>query len=216
MNSFVVIGLGRFGSEIAKRLYSLGKDVLAVDNNSELVNNIADKVTRAVVADSKDIEVLKSLGVAECDCAIVAIGSDFATSVLTTMHLKKLNIKKIVCKAHDDTHREILNKLGADEIIFPEREIAVKTANVFVSPNILEQIELSDEYGIVECTAPVSWCGKSLKELNVRTKYNVNVIAVKEGGSVNVSPGADYLIKQTDILIMLGDYDDLDKVTNIK
>ena len=209
MNSFVVIGLGLFGSSVARQLCALGAEVLAIDVHPELVQQISSDVTNAVVADARDQSVLKALGVGSCDCAVVAIGDNFGASVLVTMNLKELGVPYVVCKAHDDTHRKVLEKLGADKVITPEREVAERLAHSLYSPNALEFIELSDEYGIVEVPVPRSWAGKSILELNVRAKLGVNIIAIESAGRVNVSPAAQYVLKKDDILVVLGDYDSL-------
>lgn len=205
MKSYVVIGLGRFGSEVARQLYSLGCDVLAIDTQSEIVQQIAGDVTHAVVADSQDKEVLRALGVSDFDCAVVAIGEGLAASVLTTMNLKELGIEHIVCKAHDETHRRVLEKLGADRVVIPEKEHAVRVARSLASHNVLDYIELSPDYGIIEVPAPKNWVGKSLKDLNVRAKLGVNIIAVERGGKTHVSPAADFVILEGDIPVILGD-----------
>ena len=205
MKSYIVIGLGRFGSQAAKRLCELGCEVLAIDHNSELVQPIANQVTQAVVADARDKEVLRALGAKDFQCAIVAIGDNLADSVLATMNLKELGVPYIVCKASDETHRQVLMKLGADRVVIPEQEHADRLAKNLSSPNVLDYIELSEEYGIIEIPAPKAWVGKSLKELNVRAKLGVNIIAVKKGSHINVSPAADYRIEAEDVMVVLGD-----------
>ena len=205
MKSCVVIGLGRFGREAARRLCELGCEVLAVDNRSELVQQISNEVTQAVVADGKDKDVLRALGVREFDCAIVAIGDNLADSVLVTMNLKELGLKRIICKASNETHRQVLKKLGADQVVIPEQENASRLARSLASRNVLDYIELSDDYGIVEVPAPGPWLEKSLIELNVRAKLGVNILAVRRGGEITVSPAADFRILQGDILVVLGD-----------
>lgn len=205
MKSFVVIGMGRFGTEVAKRLYELGCEVLAIDRKADLVQPMASFVTQAVVGDARDKEVLRALGAKDFECAIVAIGDNLADSVLATMNLKELGVPCIVCKAYDETHRQVLRKLGADRVVIPEQEQADRLAKNLSSPNVLDYIELSKEYGIIEIPAPKSWQGKSLKELNVRAKLGVNIIAVKRGGQINVSPAADYQILEGDIMVVLGD-----------
>ena len=145
MKSYVVIGLGLFGSCVARQLCGLGSEVLAIDMDAELVQAISGDVTNAVVADAQDKEVLKALGVGNCDCAVVAIGDDLGASVLATMNLKELGVPYIVCKAHDSTHRKVLEKLGADKVVIPEREVAEKLAHSLSSPNVLEFIELSKD-----------------------------------------------------------------------
>lgn len=209
MKSYVVIGLGLFGSCVARQLCGLGSEVLAIDMDAELVQAISGDVTNAVVADAQDKEVLKALGVGNCDCAVVAIGDDLGASVLATMNLKELGVPYIVCKAHDSTHRKVLEKLGADKVVIPEREVAEKLAHSLSSPNVLEFIELSKDYGIVEVPAPKAWAGKSIVQLNVRAKLGVNIIAVESGENVNVAPSAQYVVKKDDILVVLGDYDAL-------
>lgn len=215
MKAYVVIGLGRFGGEVARRLCELGCEVLAVDNHSELVQQISADVTHAVVADARDKEVLRALGVKDFDCAIVAIGGSLADSVLATMNVKELGVPKVVCKAHDETHRQVLLKLGADQVVIPEQEQAVRLARSLSSHNVLDYIELSSQYGIVEVPAPKSWVGKSLKELNVRAKLGLNILAVKQGEKINISPAADYPIGTEDIMVVLGDTAALEKVQKL-
>ncbi len=215
MKSYVVVGLGRFGSEVARQLHTLGCEVLAMDTNGELVQGVSNGVTHAVVADGRDKSVLKALGVKDFDCAIIAIGDDLAASVLTTMNLKELGIKYIVCKAHDETHRRVLEKLGADRVVIPEKENASRLARSLSSPNVLDYIELSDDYGIVEVPAPQSWCGKSLKDLNVRAKLGVNILAIRREGKINVSPNADFAFQEGDIVVVLGDTAALEAVQKL-
>lgn len=205
MKSYMVIGLGRFGSEVARRLCQLGCEVLAVDTDSELVQSISNDVTHAVVADGRDKGVLRALGAGEFDCGIVAIGDSLADSVLATMNLKELGVPRVVCKAHDDTHRQVLKKLGADQIVIPEQEQAYRLARSLSSQNVLDYIELSEDYGIIDLPAPDSWQGKSLRELNVRAKLGVNILAVKKDDKIQVSPAADYAVSKGDILVILGD-----------
>ena len=215
MKSYIVIGLGRFGGRAAKRLCELGCEVLAIDQNSELVQPISGLVTQAVVADARDKEVLRALGAKDFECAIVAIGTNLADSVLATMNLKELGVPYIVCKASDETHRQVLMKLGADRVLIPEQEQADRLAKNLSSPNVLDYIELSEEFGIVELPAPKSWQGKTLKELNVRAKLGVNIIAVEKAGRIDVSPGADYQICPEDVMVVLGDTAALDAVQKL-
>ena len=215
MKSYVVIGMGRFGSEVALRLCEMGCEVLAIDTSSELIQHMSDVVTQAVVADARDKDVLKALGVRNFDNAVVAIGGDLASSVLAVMNLKELGIPHIVCKAHDETHRQVLMKLGADQVVIPEKEQAARLARSLASHNVLDYIELSSDYGIVEVPAPKSWVGKSLKELNIRAKLGLNIIAVKQGEKINVSPGADYAICSDDVIVVLGDAIALEKVQKL-
>ena len=215
MKSYIVVGLGRFGASVACELCRLGCEVLAMDVSSELVSQVANDVTHAVVGDGQDKEVLRALGAAEFDCAIVAIGGDLSASVLATMNLKELGVPRVVCKAHDETHRRVLEKLGADQVVIPEQEQASRLARSLSSPNVLDYIELSDEYGIIEVPAPMGWNGKSLKDLNVRAKLGINILAVRRGGTFNVSPGADFAIAQGDVMVVLGDSKALKKVQKL-
>ena len=205
MKSYIVIGLGRFGSEVARRLYENGCEVLVVDNSNELVQQISDEVTYAAVGDARDKEVLRALGAKDFDCGIVAIGDSLADSVLATMNLKELGVPYVVCKAHDETHREVLKKLGADRVLIPEKEQAGRLAKSLSSRNVLDYIELSEDYGIIDVPAPKSWADKSLIELHVRAKLGVNILAIKREGGITVSPSADFRIQKEDVLVILGD-----------
>ena len=215
MKSYMVIGLGRFGTESAIRLCELGCEVLAVDKRDDLVQHVSNFVTHAVVADATDKDVLRALGAKEFDCAIVSIGTSLADSVMATMNLKELGVPYIVCKAHDDLYRQVLLKLGADQVVIPEQEQAARLARSLSDPNVLDYIELSEEYGIIEVPAPKRWLNKSLKELNVRAKLGVNIIAVKRDGKINVSPAADYQILEGDTMVVLGDNDALSTVQKL-
>ena len=205
MKSYVVIGLGRFGSGLARSLCRQGAEVLAIDIRPDLVQQVANEVTHAVVGDAQDKEVLRALDVRSFDCAVIAIGDNLAASVLTVMNLKELEVPYVVCKAHDETHRRVLEKLGVDRVVIPELEYAQRLARSLYSHNVLDYIELSKDYGILEIPAPKSWAGKTLKELNVRAKLGINIIAVKNGAETNVSPSADYAIRAEDVLAVLGD-----------
>lgn len=215
MKTYLVIGLGLFGSEVARQLCVQGCEVLAMDIRTDLVQQVAEDVTHAVVGDGQDKDVLKALGAGNFDCAIIAIGDDLAASVLTIMNLKELNVPYIVCKAHDETHRRVLEKLGADRVVIPECEFAGRLARSLSSHNVLDYIELSPDYGILEVPAPKGWVNKSLKDLNVRAKLGVNIIAVESGKETNVSPSANYVVKSGDIMVILGDNKALEAVQKL-
>lgn len=215
MKSYIVIGLGLFGQALARQLCSLGAEVLAMDVRSDLVQQVANDVTHAVVGDAQDKEVLRALGVRDMDCAIIAIGDDLAASVLITMNLQELEVPYIVCKAHDETHRRVLEKLGVQRVVIPEQENAQRLGRSLHSHNVLDYIELSEDYGILEVPAPKSWIGKTLKELNIRAKLGVNIIAVESGKTTNVSPSADYQIQAGDIMVVLGDNYSLEAVQKL-
>lgn len=205
MKTYLVIGLGRFGASLATQLCALGAEVLAMDVRSDLVQQVANDVTHAVVGDAQDKEVLRALGARNFDCAIIAIGDDLAASVLITMNLKELEVPYIVCKAHDETHRKVLEKLGVDRVVIPEKEYAQRLGRSLFRHNVLDYIELSEDYGILEVPAPKSWVGKTIRELNVRAKLGVNIIAVENGEKTNVSPAADYAIGAGDVMVVLGE-----------
>lgn len=214
MKSYVVIGLGRFGAELATRLYAIGEEVMAIDLNESLIDKIADRVTKAVAADARDRDVLEKLGVDGFDRAIVAVGSDLAASALITMHLKSLNVPFIMCKAHDDTYKDILEKLGADRVIIPEREVADKLALGMTHAGVMEYIELSNEFGIIEMEPIPEWIGKTIRELELRTRYGVNVIAVRKDDAIKIPPDIDSPIPQNVIMVILGQYDTFEKLKN--
>ena len=209
---FLVVGLGKFGTAMAKTIYSLGNDVLVIDKSEEKVQDIADEVTHAVVMDATDEATLKTLGVRNFDVAIVTIGGDIQGSIMATLLLKELGIKYIVAKGNGDMHAKVLTKIGADKVVLPERDMAVRVAHNLVSSNILDYIELSSEYSILEVGAIKEWYNKSLKEIDIRKKYGINVVAIKRGNNVNVSPNADDLIEKNDIIVALGSSTELNKV----
>ena len=212
MKSYIIIGLGRFGAEMATKLYECGEEVMAIDTDETLVDKIADRVTRAVAADARDLDVLVKLGAENFDRAVVAVGSDLAASALITMNLKTLNVPFIMCKAHDDTYREILEKLGADRVIIPERAVADKLALGLTHAGVMEYIELSDEYGIVEMEPIDEWIGKSIRGLELRSRYGTNVIAMRKEDAIQIPPDIDAPITSDAIMVMLGSYEMLEKL----
>ena len=219
MKTFVVIGLGRFGTAIATELSALGHEVLAMDVREENVQQIADKVTHAVVGDARDPAVLKALGIRNYDCAIVAVGDDVGNSTLITLNLKELGIREVIAKARSHVHRKVLEKIGADRVVFPEHEMGVKLAQGLSSSNVLNFIEVSEDYGILELSVPQSWEGKSLKELDVRNRYHVNIIAIRRGDAgqeLDVAPGAGYLLTREDHVVALGRNEDINRLHEVK
>lgn len=208
---FLIIGLGRFGSSIAKTIYELGHDVLAIDKDEEKVQEISDYVTHAVQMDSTDESILKTLGVTNFDVAVVTIGSKLQDSVMATLILKELGVKYIIAKANNELHAKVLTKIGADKVVLPERDMGTRVAHNLVSSNILDYIELSEEYSILEIEAIKEWFNKSLKEIEIRKKHGINVVAIKRGEKVNISPSAEDIIKENDVLVALGSAKDLNK-----
>ena len=216
MKSYVVIGLGRFGTEMALKLYDCGEDVLAIDTDENIIDKISDRVTKAAAADARDLDVLRKLGVEDFDRAVVAVGSDLAASALITMNLKTLGVPFIICKAHDDTYREILEKLGANRVIIPEREMADKLAKGLTTAGVMEYIELSSEYGIVEMTPPAEWLGKTIRSLELRSRYGANVIAVRRGENLCIPPEIDTPLDDDCILVVLGSYKVIEKLEKME
>ena len=204
MKQFAVIGLGRFGSSMAMTLSRMGYDVLAVDHNEEKVNNIIEHVTHAVQADAMDEQTLKSLGIRNFDVVVVAIGQDIQANILVTVMLKELGVKKVVSKAVTDLHGKVLEKVGADKVVFPERDMGVRVAHALVSKNILDQINLSPDYSIIELIPPAQLVNKTLGQGNIRGKYGVTVLAIRRGNDVIISPGAEHLVKEGDVLVVVG------------
>lgn len=216
MKSFVIIGLGRFGTAIASELSALGHEVLAVDVDEERVQQVADHVTHAVTGDGRNIEVLRALGVRNFDCVVVAMGSDVGNSALITLNLKELGVKEVICKAQSHVHSRVLEKIGADRVVFPEYEMGAKLAQGLSSSNVLNFIELSEDYGILELSAPQSWQGKSLRELDVRNRHHVNVIAIRKNGELNVAPSPDLPLESGDQVVTLGRYEDINLLHEVK
>ncbi|MEH7454548.1 TrkA family potassium uptake protein [Gottfriedia acidiceleris] len=212
---YAVIGLGRFGSGIVNTLLDHGNEVLVIDNNEERINEIADRATHAVIADSTNEESLKAIGIGNFDTVIVAIGNDMQASILTTLVLNDLSINKIVVKALNKQHGEVLKRVGADWVIYPERNMGERVAHQLMSPNVLNFIELAKNYSIEEIKLPSKMVGKSLKELNIRVEFNLTVIAIKTQGVVNISPSPDEVIHEGDVLVMIGENRDLHRFANL-
>ncbi|UOQ48012.1 MULTISPECIES: potassium channel family protein [Gracilibacillus] len=203
---FAVIGLGRFGGSICRELSAEGMDVLAIDLQEDKVNEFRNIAAHAVIADTTDENVLKELGIRNIDHVIVAIGDDIQASILTTLMLKELGIKKITVKAQNDYHEKVLNKIGADHVVHPERDMGKRIAHSIISTNILDHLELSDDHSIVEVKAGEKMHGKTLIDLDIRAQYGCNVVAIKEADEkgINVSPMATQHIEKDDILIVIG------------
>ncbi|GGE67102.1 potassium channel family protein [Priestia taiwanensis] len=211
---FAVIGLGRFGGSICRELSNLGMEVMAIDTDEDRVNEFANIASHAVIADSTDEMVLKSLGIRNFDHVIVAIGDNLQASILTTLILKELGVKNITVKAQNDHHEKVLRKIGADQIVHPERDMGVRIANNIASNSVLDYLELSDEHSIVEIIANDKLIGHTIIDLDIRAKYGINIVAIKRGKEIIVSPRANEIIKEEDILIVIGADVDLDRYEN--
>ncbi len=212
---FVVIGLGRFGESVAKTLYGLGHDVLAIDMDEDMVQEISDSVTHAVQMDATDESALRTLGLRNFDVAVVTIGSNIQASVMVTLLVKELGVKYIIAKGQSDLHAKVLYKIGADRVVLPEKDMGVRVAHNLVSASILDYIELSPDYSIMEMKALEEWNGKTLTELKLRSKYGINVMAIKKNDDINISPSADEVISADDIIVAIGSAEDLAKIEEI-
>lgn len=213
---YAVIGLGRFGSSIARKLHEAGREVLGIDSNEARVEDAELSVTHAVVADTTEEEALKSIGIRNFDCVIVAIGDDMQSSILTVLLLKELGVTKVIAKAVNKNHGQVLNKVGADWVIYPERDMGERVAHQLLSPNVLNFIELSREYNIEEIKIPLSMTGKTLRELDLRARYNISAIAILSKGDIIISPSPDEIIHKGDILVVIGNREDLAAFANIE
>jgi len=214
MKRVVVVGLGIFGFNIAKDLYENGIEVIAIDKNKEIIQKIKDFSTKAILADGTDKEVIESIGIQGDDIVIISFGEDLAASTLITLHLKEMKIKNIIVKAPNEDHKRVLERVGATQVIIPEREMADKVAKGIISPNVLDYIPLSEDYTISEVVPPASFMGKTIGELHLRTKYHVEVIAVREmlPDRVRMVPKADFVIKDSDVLVVIGKEEDIKKI----
>lgn len=208
---YAVIGLGRFGSSICRELSDEGMDVLAIDIDEQKVNEFKNIASYAVIADATDEQALKEIGINNIDHVIVAIGDNIQASILTTVILSEMGVKRITVKAQNDYHEKILQKIGAHQVVHPERDMGRRLAHSLISSNILDYIELSEEHSIVEVIASRKMVGKSLVELNIRAKYGCNIVAVKRGDEIIVSPDAQFSFKENDVLIVIGRDDDISK-----
>ncbi|GIQ68396.1 TrkA family potassium uptake protein [Xylanibacillus composti] len=208
---FAVIGMGRFGSSVAKTLYQMGFEVLAIDATESKIQEVIAVVTHAVQADSTDEEALKALGIRNFDVVVVAIGQDIQSSILTTLILKDMGVPTLVVKAQNELHGKVLQKIGADKVIYPERDMGQRVAHNMISPNILDYIELSDDYSIVEIKAVGGMIGKNLRELDIRAKFGCNVMAIKQSGRMNIAPHAEDSIRSDDVLVVVGKNEDLQR-----
>jgi len=214
MKRVVVIGLGIFGSQLARHLYESGLDVIAIDKNKDVVQRIKDYSTKAVVADASEKEVLESIGVAENDVVVISFGEDLSASTLLTLHLKELKVRTIIVKVPNEDYKRILLKVGASEAIIPEREMANKVARSIISPNILEFLPISEDYTIVELAPPTAFIGKNLAELDLRKKYNLQVIAIRDvlANKMQLVPRASSVLKDSDVLVVIGREEDIRKI----
>jgi len=217
MRLFVVIGIGNFGYYTAQRLYELDREVMVIDQNKERIQSIKDQVSRAVVADATDREVLERLGVPDVDVAVVSVGDRMDISILITLYLKEMGVKEVVVKAVTEDHGKILEKIGASNVIFPERDSGVRLANSLSSSNVIEHLPLSEGYSILEIAASAKLVGKTLKELRLRNRFGIQVIAIKElvPDRMHMPPDPDFVLKDSDLLIVVGQNESLESLKKL-
>jgi trk system potassium uptake protein TrkA len=213
--SFAVIGLGRFGSAMAHTLIELGQDVIGVDSDEDRVRKLAEVLSQAAQIDATDLRALKEVGVQDVDVAVVSIGENIEASLLVVMQVMELGVKQVIAKAVTPLHGKILQKLGVSRVIYPEREMAIRVAHSLCVPNVLDYIELSRDFSIVELPAPAEWVGKSLRDVALRPRFGLTLVAIKrrsgtgDGEITNIAPMAEDVIGEGDVLALLGDNDRL-------
>lgn len=210
MKTVLIIGLGEFGSHIAKRMNDLRCEVMAVDINEERINAILPYVTNARIGDSTNEEFLRSLGVGNYDICIVALGGLFQSSLETTSLLKELGAPKVICRATNDVQMKFLLKNGADEVVYPEKQMALRIATKYASDSILDFIQLDNNYSIYEIRIPKDWIGKTLVQIDIRKKYNINVLTIKRNGRVFI-PSPEMQLTTGDIAFVMGESKDIQK-----
>lgn len=201
---YIVIGCGRFGSAVAKKMCQLGNEVMVIDKDEDSIENIAQQVTHTAIIDVTEERDLKSIGLGNFDVVIVAISSDIRASIMATIMAKEMGVPKIVCKAKDELQAKVLYKIGADKVVFPERDMGIRLAYNLASENILDQINLDPEYSIMEIVTPQNWIGKTIIELNLRVKYEITILAVKTQSGLKVMPSPNYKMQEKNILIIIG------------
>ncbi len=211
---FAVFGLGRFGISVAKTLMDGGCQVMAVDDDEDKVNDVADIVTYAVKMDVTDADALATLGIRNFDGAIIAIGENLEASVLVTILAKEMGIPYVLAKAQNDIHAKVLKKVGADLVVFPEKETGIRIANNLMMGNFFDAVELSTTHSMMELDIPEEWIGYTLRELNLRAKKKVNVIAIKRNDIIDINPEAEDPLKKDDVLVVIGQNEMLNKLTS--
>ncbi len=215
MARFAVIGLGKFGGHVARALYERGHEVLGVDSDRERVQDLRDHCTRALISDCADQQSLQALGLDSCDAVVVSLGERMDASILVTLYLRELGVRRIVAKAVSPDHGKVLGLIGATEVVHPERDTATRLAVALGTRSIVEYLPLGPGFSLVELLAPEPFVGHSLVELEIRKRYSVQVVAVKSGGRLELAPGAAYRILEGDILLLVGRDADLDAITRV-
>ena len=216
--NLAVIGLGQFGSSLARELKTLKHHVTAIDSDPKAVSRVQDVVDQAVVADATDRNLLEELGINLVDAAVISLGDNLGASILITLHLKEMGVGRIVAKAISPEHEKILKRIGAGEVVFPERDAAQRLSRSLTDPNLLDYLPIGEEFSVAELAPPSALVGKSLAELDLRKKYGVNVIAVRElvPERIHLVMAPDYVIKDSDILVVVGRQEGLERLRSAK
>lgn len=201
---FAVIGLGRFGSSLARELVRLDYEVLGIDKCEAIINDMKEELTHAVVADATDEDALRALGVRNFDCAVVAIGDDIQASVMAAILLKDLGVRQVIAKAITELHGKVLERIGVDRVVFPERDMGVRVAHQLASPNLLDYIGLSREYTIAELAVPKRLAGRTIRELDLRRRFGCSVVAINKRGGVVITPSPDDVVEEKDVMVVIG------------
>lgn len=204
MKSILVIGMGRFGRHLAMKMQELGNDVMIVDRDAALINELASKFTDSHIGDCTNESVIRSLGVKQMDICFVSIGEDFQSSLIITSLLKRAGAKCVIAKANQDIQADLLTQIGADEVVYPERDLAEKLAVRYNANNVFDFIQLTEDYSIYEIPVPKMWVGKTIAAVDVRRKHRVNIIAIKWGHNLHPTPAADYIFRAEDHLVLIG------------
>ena len=213
MKSILIIGMGRMGRHLARKMQSLGNDVMIVDSRREIIDSISEEFTNASICDCTNEAVIRALGVYHFDICFVAIGEDFQSSLIITSLLKKHGAKNIVAKANQDIQAELLRTIGADEIVNAEEELAEYLAVRYNSDNIFDYVPLTEEYSMYELPVPAQWKGKTPVELDIRKKYSLNIIAVKNGTTMNPNIGPGYHFRENDHILVIGQFNEIVRIS---
>ncbi len=212
---FVVFGIGRFGASLCKTLCDLGHEVLAVDGEEEVINDIAPFVTQAIQMDATDEDALKKIGLRNFDAAVVSIGDNVRDSILVSLLCKEAGVKYVISKATDELHAKVLRKVGVDKVVFPERDMGIRVAKSLIAPNVVDLINLTDEYAIESIQLPDHWVGKTVREIEVRRKYGVTVLLLQRGEDVLIEELSDTRLLKGDVLMLLGHKHDVEKIESL-
>ena len=216
MKSILVIGMGRFGRHLALKMQALGNDVMIVDRDAALINELATKFTDSHIGDCTNESVIKSLGVKQMDLCFVSIGEDFQSSLIITSLLKRAGAKCVIAKANQEIQADLLAQIGADEVVYPERDLAEKLAVRYNANNVFDFIQLTEDYSIYEIPVPTAWVGKTIAAVDVRRKHRVNIIAIKWSHTLQPTPSADYIFRAEDHLVLIGKSADVFKLAGKK